>query len=77
MDRTEKENAFLQALGTRVRTLRRERGWSQEDLAFRCDLHRTYVGSVERGERNVSALNIRRIADALGVPASHLLEDLK
>ena len=45
-------------------------------FAFRCELHRTYVGSVERGERNVAALNLRRAAEALGVPLSSLFEGL-
>lgn len=58
----------------RLRSLRQELGLSQEELADRCGLHRTYIGSVERGERNVSIDNIGRIADSLGVPASHLLE---
>ncbi len=48
---------------------------SQEELAERCGLHRTYIGSVERGERNISIDNIGRIAESLGVPASKLLED--
>lgn len=49
-------------------------GVSQEELAFRCGLHRTYVGSLERGERNVAIVNIRRIAEALGCTAAHLIE---
>jgi transcriptional regulator with XRE-family HTH domain len=60
-------------------TLRRQRqyvGISQEKLASKCKLHRTYVGSVERGERNVGLLNIVRIARALGVKPSFLLEDI-
>ena len=51
-----------------VRELRLERGFSQEELAHRAGLHRTYVGAVERGERNITLLNAQRIADALGVP---------
>ena len=48
--------------------------WSQEDFAEHCNLHRTYVGSIERGERNVAILNIRKIAAALGLSMSKLLE---
>ena len=50
-------------------------GLSQEELALRADLHRTYVGGVERGERNISLLNLLRIARALGVSPADLLED--
>lgn len=49
-------------------------GLSQEELAARAGLHRTYVSSVERGERNLSLANIHRLADALGVPPSSLLD---
>jgi transcriptional regulator with XRE-family HTH domain len=53
--------------GARMRTLRQQRGLSQEALAFSCNLDRTYIGSVERGERNISLVNIHTIAAALGV----------
>ena len=53
--------------------LRRMRGWSQEVLAELCGLHRTYIGSVERGERNISLDNIERIAVALEVSVSDLV----
>jgi transcriptional regulator with XRE-family HTH domain len=58
--------------GDRVRELRKKKGLSQEDLALACDLDRSYIGGVERGERNISLLNIQRIADALGVPTREL-----
>ena len=57
-----------------VRRLRRARGLSQEGLADECGLHRTYVGSIERGERNVSIDNIERMATALGVDGWELLK---
>ena len=61
-------------LGARIRSLREARKWSQEQLAVRCGLHRTYVGGVERGERNISLDNIVRIATSMGVSASELLK---
>jgi transcriptional regulator with XRE-family HTH domain len=53
--------------GSRMRALRHQKGLSQEELAHNCDLDRTYIGSVERGERNISLVNIHLIATALGV----------
>lgn len=54
--------------GERLREIRTGKGISQEALAAAADLHRTYVSSVERGERNVSIVNISRLAEALNVP---------
>jgi transcriptional regulator with XRE-family HTH domain len=59
--------------GNKVRSVRKERGWSQEELADICELDRTYIGGIERGERNVSIMNIAKIAQALGVTASSLI----
>ncbi len=63
-----------QQLGARIRQLREGAGWSQEELAAQCGLHRTYIGGVERGERNIGVENIVRIADALEISASALLK---
>jgi transcriptional regulator with XRE-family HTH domain len=60
--------------GERIRTLRQDRGLSQERLAEIAGVHRTYLSSVERGERNVSLDNIYAIAGALGVPPADLFE---
>jgi transcriptional regulator with XRE-family HTH domain len=65
----------LQRFGARVRAERERLGVSQEDLADRAGMHRTYLGGVERGERNVGLLNVLRIARALGVAPSALLKD--
>jgi transcriptional regulator with XRE-family HTH domain len=59
--------------GHRLRRLRRQKGLSQEGLALACGLDRTYIGGVERGERNISLVNIHKIAAALGVPARELV----
>ena len=58
--------------GERVRSLRQSKGLSQEDLAFKAGMHRTYLGGIERGERNPSLRNIAAIAKALGVTLSEL-----
>lgn len=64
------------AFGARVRELRTGSGLSQEQLAERSGLHRTYVSSVERGQRNVGLDNILRLAAALDVPAAALFRDV-
>jgi transcriptional regulator with XRE-family HTH domain len=61
------------ALGCAIRRRRLQLGLSQEELAFECNLHRTYIGSVERGERNISLKNIVAIAKVLQFSASELL----
>jgi transcriptional regulator with XRE-family HTH domain len=63
--------------GKRVRDLRLRLGWSQEKLADMIGIHRTYMGSVERGERNISLENIVRIARTLKIPPSALLATIK
>lgn len=62
-------------LALNLRPLRAEQGISQEELADRAGLHRTYVGSVERSERNISIDNIAKLAGALGVKANELLQE--
>ncbi len=70
------QRRFLREVGFRVRQRRQARAWSQAELAGRCRLHRTFIGSVERGERNVSILNLRHIARVLRVPLVDLLDGL-
>jgi transcriptional regulator with XRE-family HTH domain len=62
-------------LARKLRALRLEQGFSQEAFADVCSLHRTYIGSIERAERNVSLDNLERIANALGIRVSELLAE--
>lgn len=61
-------------LGLNVQRIRKERGWSQEELAFESGLHRTYISGIERGARNPTVLVIEQLAGALKVTAARLLE---
>lgn len=70
-----RESKIQQRFGKRLRELRKVKGFSQEALALACDLDRSYVGGVERGERNISLINIYKISEALGIPARSLFED--
>lgn len=64
---------ITKAFGRNVRKARTERGISQEGFAELCGLHRTYIGSVERGERNITLLNAEKIASALEVTLAELV----
>ena len=74
--RTSKRESYLKKIGQNIRKARREKGMSQESLALAADLDRSYVGGVERGERNISVVNMKKIADALEVSASILIGGL-
>ena len=71
------DQKFLQHVGFQIRELRTSRGLTQAQLAESCGLHRTFIGSVERGERNVAILNLRLIAKTLRVPLADLFGDEK
>ena len=71
-----KRSDILERFGERVRELRSDQGYSQESFAHEVGIDRTYIGGVERGERNLALRNIERIANALGVTLSDLMEDL-
>ncbi|MBV9073305.1 MAG: helix-turn-helix transcriptional regulator [Acidobacteria bacterium] len=60
-------------LARRLREMRRRRGWSQETMAEKCGLHRTYVGAIERGERNITLDTLHNLANSLGVSAAELI----
>jgi transcriptional regulator with XRE-family HTH domain len=62
-------------VGRAVRRLRTDAGYSQESFADACHLHRTYIGSVERGEVNISVDNLERIAHTLRIPVSRLFAE--
>ena len=67
---------ILTRFGKRVRELRKSQGYSQESFAAECGLDRTYLGGIERGERNVALRNIGAIANALGISISELTQGL-
>jgi transcriptional regulator with XRE-family HTH domain len=68
------EKTINKKFGKRLRQLRQEKGWSQEAFALEAKLDRTYVGGIERGERNPSLRNLARIADTLNVSIVKLFE---
>lgn len=71
---SKEEKVYLLKVGDNIRQLRTDIGLSQEKLSFACDLDRTYIGSVERGERNISIINLKKIAKALKTHPSDLLK---
>ncbi len=66
----------LRDVGRKIRFLRSAKGYSQEAFADACGLDRTYIGGVERGERNLGLKNLLKIAQTLGVPPADLLADI-
>ncbi|MFV2029788.1 helix-turn-helix domain-containing protein [Neisseria sp. S1] len=67
----------LKLFGTHVKNLRLSKNLSQEELAERAGMHRTYIGMVERGERNPALLNLIRLSKALCIPLSQLVSFLE
>ena len=67
----------LEQFGVRVRSLRQKARLSQEELADKAGIHRTYIGGVERGERNLGFINILRIADALEISPASLFKGIE
>ncbi|MFZ3151475.1 MAG: helix-turn-helix transcriptional regulator [Anaerolineaceae bacterium] len=70
-------DADLKKFGNKVRLLRHQNELTQEQLAALSNLHRTYIGGIERGERNVSLINLIRISRALNTTVSKMLEDIE
>ena len=71
---SKEDKELLVKIGKKIRATRLQLGLSQEKLAFACNLDRTYIGSVERGERNISIINLRKISSALQIPSYELLK---
>lgn len=69
--------SLQKAVGVRVRLLRKAKGFSQEGFADHCGVHRTFMGSLERGEKNVSLETLGKIAKGLGITLSELLKDVE
>jgi len=68
------QKQILISFGKKVREIRKEKGLSQEQLSFRANLHRTYIGMIERAEKNITLINIEKIANALEVNICELLK---
>ena len=68
---------ILKKFGQRVKEIRKEKNLAQEELSFRTDLHRTYIGMIERAEKNITLINIEKIAKALNVDIKELFNDYK
>ena len=71
-----KNQDILCRFGARIRELRKKQGYSQEGFAAECGLDRTYMGGIERGERNLALKNIERLAQTLEMSLSELFEGL-
>lgn len=63
--------------GKIIKRLRANAGLSQEELAYRAGMHRTYIGIIERGEKNITLENAYKISKALNIPLSHILKELE
>ena len=72
---TERSRKYRRIFATNLRRIRNEQGLSQEDLALKSGLHRTYIGSVERIERNISIDNMELLASSLNISLLDLLKD--
>ncbi|QTA90735.1 helix-turn-helix domain-containing protein [Desulfonema magnum] len=76
MNKKSKEKSILILFGEKVRAERLKQHLSQEKLAEKAGLHRTYIGMIERAEKNITLENIKKIADALKVKITNLFEEL-
>ena len=76
MSYDEHESRFLQKIGHRIRILRETHNMTQEQLSFKCGLHRTYISGVERGERNIALINLDKIVSALQISLAQFFTDI-
>lgn len=66
-------NTINKKVGFNIRKYREKKGWSQEKLALESDLHRAYIGQIERGEKNIGVKNLEKIANSLSIEIKDLL----
>lgn len=71
----QKKNSYLLSLGAAIRVRRERIGMSQEEFGFEAEIHRTYIGGIERGERNPTVLTLHRLAKVLGTTPAQILRD--
>ena len=71
----ELKKKILVIFGQKIREVRKDKGFSQEELAHKADLHRTYIGMIERAEKNITLLNIEKIANALETSIKELFNE--
>jgi transcriptional regulator with XRE-family HTH domain len=74
--RSKKKTLAIQ-LGRAIASLRTKANLNQDELAWRADIHRAYMGHIERGEKNITVAMLVQIAEALGIPPSRLLQELE
>lgn len=70
------ESNILKSFGLRVKEMRKEKKLSQEELADKANLHRTYIGMIERAEKNITLINIEKIASAFDISIAELFKDI-
>lgn len=71
--KSESDNRLLQEFGNQIKAIRLRKGISQEELASIAGVHRTYVGMIERGEKNITLITMNKFSEALGVPVAELV----
>ncbi len=73
MELKEKDKKFLKSLGVKIKRARFEKDFSQEELAYEAGLDRTYISGIERGERNISVITLKKITEALKIDLAKVL----